>query len=159
MGNVSAFVRTAAVLVGLANLAAYLFVGSSEALIGDDAGGLSAWPFLFLLVLFSVAVGLLVAEVLLRLPRPGLEGGFFRRYAAMVLGCCLGGTLSVVLLTVTIVLCATLSSQDAISVPMTLLFGAYFAVYAGLLGLAEGLFLGLPLAGLLRVFRGGTVAR
>ncbi len=36
----SAFVRISAVLVGMANLAAYLYVGSSEALIGDAEGAI-----------------------------------------------------------------------------------------------------------------------
>ena len=96
--------------------------------------------YLLLLVLFSVAVGVLIAEVVLRLFGPALEGNFSRRYAVAALGCCVGGTLSVVLLTVTIILYATLTFQDAVSIPTTLLLGAYFATYAGLLGLAEGLF-------------------
>ena len=140
------FVRLSAAFVGVMNLAAYLFVGSSEALIGDDAGELLAWPYLLFLMLFSISVGLLIAEVLLRLLRPTLEGNFLRRYAAAVLGCCVGGILSVVLLTLIIVMYATLTSQDGVSLPTSLLLGAYFAIYAGLLGLAEGLFLGLPFA-------------
>ncbi len=157
--SLATFVRIMAVLVGMANLVAYLFVGSSEALIGDDAGELPAWPYILLLVFFSAAVGLVVAEVLLRLLRPALEGNFLRRYTATVLSYCIGGTLSVVLLTVTIILYATLTSQDAFSVSTTLLLGASFAVYVGLLSLVEGLVLGLPLAGLLGMFRDETGAR
>ncbi len=130
----------------MANLAAYLFVSSSEALIGDDAGELPGWPYLLLLVIFAVAVGLLAAEVLLRLFRPALGGNFVKRYAVAALGCCFGGTLSVVLLALVIFLYAALTSQEAVSPSRTLLLGAFFAVYAGLLGLVEGLFLGLPLA-------------
>ena len=140
------FVRASAVLVGLANLAAYLFVSGSEALIGDDAGELMGWPYLSLLVIFAVAVGLLVAEVLLTIFRTALGGNFLRRYAAAVLGCCVGVVLSVVLLTLIIVVYALLTSQEAFSPSRVLLLGAFFAAYASLLGLVEGLFLGLPFA-------------
>ena len=141
-----AFVRIAAVLVGMANLILYLFVGSSETLIGDDAGELPGWPETLLLSFFSTVIGLLTAEVLLRLLRPMLEGGFLTRYAAAVLGCCLGGILSVALLTVSIVAYAILASEDAFSIRTAFGLGAYFAVFAGLLGFVEGLFVGLPFA-------------
>lgn len=140
------FVRVAAVFIGMANLVAYLLISSSEALVGDDAGEGPGWPYLLLLGLFSVLVGLLTAEILLRLPGPILEGSFLRRYAAAVLGCCVGGVLSVVPWTVVIISYATLTSQEAFSVSTSLALGGYFAVCAGLLGLAEGLFFGVPLA-------------
>ncbi len=69
-----------------------------------------------------------------------------KRYAVAALGCCFGGTLSVVLLALVIFLYAALVSQEAVTPFRPLLLGAFFAVYAGLLGLVEGLFLGLPLA-------------
>ena len=146
------FVRISAVLVGLANLTLYLYAGSSEALLGDDAGELPSWSGSLAFTLYAIVVGLVTAEILLRFLRFALGGSLPVRYAATVLGFCVGGVCSVLLLTVAVPLYATLTTEAGVSIPRSLILGAYFAVYAGLVGLLEGLLLGLPLAAVLGRF-------
>ena len=78
-------------LVGLANLVIYVYVGSSEALLGDDAGGELRWSALLALTLYAIVVGLLTAEILLKSLESALTRNFSTRYAATVLGFCIGG--------------------------------------------------------------------
>ena len=136
-------------LVGLANLVIYVYVGSSEALLGDDAGGELRWSALLALTLYAIVVGLLTAEILLKSLESALTRNFSTRYAATVLGFCIGGVLSCLLLTILILFYATLTTQAGVSIPRSLILGAYFAVYAGLAGLVEGLLLAIPLAAIL----------
>ncbi len=68
------FVRISAVPAGLANLVVYLYVASSEALLGDDAGGELPWSALLALTLRVLVVGRLPAEILLRFLGSALRG-------------------------------------------------------------------------------------
>ena len=87
----AAFLRAAAVLVGLANATLYSMVG--------DAGfeepftwKLEPWPLTTLYAISAIAVGLSISGAFLRFTRRDLQqGGFFARYGLMVMAVCLGG--------------------------------------------------------------------
>ena len=141
--KLAVFLRISAVFVGLANAAVlYGFGDESPARKGEVA-----WSVVLLYALAAVVAGLLAAEFLLRPMRRLLEGGFFLRYAAAVLGVCLGGALTSALLTF-----GTLLSIGSLGEAWTLVFVS--ASLGGTLGLIEGLVLALPLAAILGRFRG-----
>ena len=88
----AAFLRAAAVLVGLANATLYSMVG--------DAGfeerftwKLEPWP---LTTLYAIS------GAFLRFTRRDLQGGFFARYGLMVMAVCLAGVALSLLTAVTI---------------------------------------------------------
>src|SRR3712207_3475125 len=86
------FLRAVFVLVALANL--YVPVAALAAV--SDPAAMSCIARLSIqpsVILAGVVPGLLVAEVLLRLMRPALEGKFLCRYVVIVLGVCLGEVL------------------------------------------------------------------
>ena len=152
------FVRGAAVLVGVANISACVLIGSSDDLLGDFASP-EMRPYLLLYALFGAVAGLLTAEILLKLSRRALlRSGFFTRYAAMMLGTCVGGALTGALFLVT---SSLIFSGFSAGVPAYWLLLDIFAfgVYAGLFGLLEGVLVGLPLAAILGSFTGREAIR
>lgn len=148
----AAIVRISAVLVGLANIYALLAVGMWFAATGaEELEGINGFHFLQGFFIATV-VGLLTAEILLRLARGMLRGHFFARYAAMALGMCLGGVLTILLPVLCFAAAVTVtdSLREAGSVlsattPLTMLSGAT--------GLIEGVVLAFPLAAMLGKFR------
>ena len=149
------FVRVAAVLVALGNW----YVPTTD---GNPALLLEyGWSKVLQSLLVVAVMGLLVAEILLRTMRPLLEGGFLARYVAMAGAVYVGGMLYGALLPFFAVLFSGVSS-DTPGMPDLLerilaglgagMVGAF--VGAGV-GVAEGMILGLPLAGILGLFRNG----
>ncbi len=149
------FVRTAAVLVGLANLAVLAhFFGGSPALptgvVWEDVSLRDATPY----VLCAVVASLVVSEVAIRwFDRLAVFGRFVffeklsRPRAGIVGAVCLGGTLMGVLLSATLLL--RVSPESVWMLPLT---GSYGAVFGAVLGTIEGLLLAPPLAAVLRRF-------
>jgi len=147
------FVRVAAVLVALGNWYV-LTTGGNPALLLEYG-----WSKVLQSLLVVAVMGLLVAEILLRTMRPLLEGGFLARYVAMAGAVYVGGMLYGALLPFCAVLFSGVSS-DTPGMPDLLerilaglgarMVGAF--VGAGV-GVAEGMILGLPLAGILGLFR------
>ncbi len=138
------FLRAVFVLVGVANIYGPLAVEvvSDPAALSRGVARLSIIPPLFLLA--SVVAGLLVAEVLLRLMRPELEGEFPLRYAVIVFGVLLGGVL----------LGAFLGFLLGLGTLEKAIGGAVLgAMVGGGFGLGEGLILAFPLAAILGLFR------
>ena len=142
------FLRAVFVLVGLANIYGPLAVEvlSDPAALSRGADRLSILPSPLL-----VAVpGLLVAEVLLRLMRPELEGEFPLRYVVIVFGVCLGGVLMGALMGFLLGL-GTLERT---------IWGAVLgAMVGGGFGLGEGLILAFPLAAILGLSRNNNGSR
>lgn len=91
--NVTAlkFVKLAAIFVGLANALAF-----SVPLLFERSP--LSWLALPAYTSSAVVAGLLVSRVVIGPARRFLEGGFFARYALIVLGVFLGGMLTGVLL-------------------------------------------------------------
>ena len=98
----------------------------------------------------AVAAGLVAAEVVLRFARRALRGRFFSRYAAMVLGVCLGGALTVLIPALPIA--TPVGIADGEPFGNVLLRAVVFTVYGGLAGVIEGLILAFPLAAFLERF-------
>ena len=82
------FVRAVAVLVGLANM---IVIGDPLDVVGSPPSRPLAAHFGALLL--AAVAGLLASEIVLRIGRAALNGGFFARYGIAVLGLCLGGAI------------------------------------------------------------------
>jgi hypothetical protein len=106
------------------------------------------WLTFFLL---QTALGLASAEVALRHSAKALRGGFLDRYAAMAATVWIGGMLCGVALA-----SGGVIRDEALGMAGTVGFGAVASLWGiicgGLLGLMEGLVLGLPLAALSGLF-------
>ena len=141
------FVRVSAVLLGAANVfllaAITLWLAATGAEELEGLNGIHVVLGLFV----ASAAGLLAAEIILRLVRRALQGRFFSRYAAMVLGICLGGALTVLFPALFVAVPVGLAESE--SPHGILLPVAMFTLYGGLGGLIEGSVLALPLAALL----------
>lgn len=139
------FLRMAAVLVALGNWFALM--------TGGDLSRLASYGWAGLLMFFLVptVLGLAAAEVALRLARKPLEGGFLDRYAAMAATGWIGGMLCGVAFA-----WGGFLHDEALGIAGTVGFGAVASLWGifcgGVLGLAEGLVLGLPLAAALGSF-------
>jgi hypothetical protein len=143
------FVRAAAVLAGLANV--FFVVDPRLAFPFADDG--FAESLLLPASLSAVVAGLLAAEVVLRLGRTALGGGFASRYGVAVLGMCLGGAIL-----------AGMNMANSLIAPLftegfgatgvawvypTVAYSLFAAVVGGILGAVEGLVLAFPLAAIL----------
>ena len=142
------FVRVVAILVGLGNM---LYIGDPFDVVGAPSGRPTAT--LIGVLLLSVPVGLVASGIVLRRGRAALAGGFFARYGVAVLGLCLGGAIlggSSSVLTVILNYEPGLPPGPESGIFFilygTLAYGAMAAIVGGVLGLLEGLVLGLPLA-------------
>jgi hypothetical protein len=139
------FLRIAAVLVALGNWCALM--------TGGDLSRLTSygWAELLSFVLVPSVLGLAAAEISLRLAAKALRGSFLERYAALAAKVWIGGMLCGVALASGGVL-----RDEALGVIGTLGFGTVASLWGivcgGVLGLAEGLVLGLPLAALVGSF-------
>jgi hypothetical protein len=146
-------VRISAVFVGVLNALFYSMAGDSA--LGEPltfSRDLEPWPLTALYALAAVAAGLLASEVVLRFVGGGLRSDFYARHLTLVLAVCVGGMLLGTLLTAASVL--TDSAVPATDRTVRALFLAPFAGFVGaLLGLAEGMLVAIPLAGLLGLFR------
>lgn len=146
--------RVAAVLVALGNW--YVTTGGKPAVL-VEFGWSKALQSLFV----AAAVGLLVAEVLIRGMRPLLEGGFLARYIAMAGAVYVGGMAYGALLAFWggffgVPPDASNGVPDLIDqIFGGLVVGAVGALMGALVGVAEGLILGFPLAAVLGLFRNG----
>ena len=145
------FVRATAVVVGLANA---LVIGDPLGVVGAPAERQSA-TFAGFLILAALA-GLAASEIALRRGRSALGGGFLARYGVAVLGLCLGGA---ILGGSSWVVTSLLNyapgppggpeSGLLFFAYATFAYGSIAALGGGVLGLLEGLILGLPLSALL----------
>ncbi len=139
------FLRIAAVLVALGNWGALMTGGDLSRLAGYG------WSELLTSALIPTVLGLAAAEFAIRLARNLLEGGFLDRYAAMATTVWIGGMLYGVALAWGGVL-----HDEALGIAGTAGFGAVASLWGVLVGevvgLAEGLVLGLPLAAVLGLF-------
>lgn len=165
------FVRVAAVLVGLANLAGVIlwFVGGLNTLAGEGASLGEALPA----TLVAVVAGLVTSRIVLRtFELPGR--GFSHRYWVVVASFCLGGAIEGELLGWLFTLDGTLGAGTFANIvaegPVVLLGALAWAFVPGLVGavmglavgLAEGLVLALGLirlGGHLKIVRQETGAR
>jgi hypothetical protein len=152
------FLRAAAVLVAWSNWYVLTTAGDPAELVEfvQERG----WSGLLAPALIGAAFGLLTAEVVLRLLRAFLEGGFFARYFAMAAAMCFGGMLTGAILTFVPGAFYSGSPGLYLFVPGVveriaggLVVGFIGAWFGGAAGLAEGLILGFPLAGILGLFR------
>ena len=145
--------RTVAVLVGLANA---LVIRDPL----DILGPAHSRPLVALLgtSLLAAVAGLLASEIVLRIGRSALSGGFFARYGVTVLGLCFGGAI----LGGTSIALGILTGQpgaqssrgfDPILLWAVLAYGSIAAVVGGVMGALEGLILAFPLAAILEWFR------
>jgi hypothetical protein len=139
------FLRIAAVLVALGNWCALMTGGDLSRLASY------AWAELLSFVLVPSVLGLAAAEIALRLAAKALRGSFLDRYAALAATVWIGGMVCGVALASGGVL-----RDEALGVIGTLGFGTVASLWGivcgGVLGLAEGLVLGLPLAALVGSF-------
>jgi hypothetical protein len=135
------FLRISAVVVALGNWFVLMTGGDLYRLASYD------WAEWLTFFLVPTVLGLAAAEVALRHATKALRGGFLDRYAAMVATVWIGGMLCGVALASGGVL-----RDEALGVVGTVGFGAVTSLWGvvcgGVLGLAEGLILGLPLAAL-----------
>ncbi len=151
------FVRMAAVLVGLANLAALpLWFGDPAAMREDTSWLVSVAP-----VLVAVIAGMATSEVALRaFELPGRT--FSQRYRISL---CLGGAMMGAPLSMQFAIDGTLGAEPSLAPyadPAVLLgallsvlpVGVVGAVFGLVIGLAEGLVLGLPLGAALGRYAG-----
>jgi hypothetical protein len=140
------FLRVAAVLVALINWCALMTGGDLSRLAGYGPSELLSF------VLVPGVSGLAAAEVALRLAKKPLEGGFQDRYAATVATVWIGGMLCGLVLASGGVL-----RDEALGLTGTIGFGAIASLWGivcgGLVGLIEGLILGLPVATVLGLIR------
>ena len=132
------FVRAVAVLVGLTN----------ALVIRDPLDVVSSphsRPLVALLgtLLLAAAAGLLASEIVLRLGRTPLSGGFLARYGITVLGMCLGGAI----LAGSSIALGVLTGQpgaqnsggfDPVLLWAALAYGLIAAVVGGVMGAMEG---------------------
>lgn len=139
-----------AVLVGLANALA----------VGDPFGAVAApaerpTATLIAVLVLSVLAGLAASGVVLKLGRSALDGGFFARYGVTVLGLCLGGAIlgGSFWVVGSLLNYAPGPSQSPESGVFSWCTRPWLtgrsALVGGVLGLLEGLVLGLPLAAIL----------
>ena len=139
------FLRIAAVLVAHGNWCALMTGGDLSRLASYDR---AEWLTFFLL---PSVLGLAAAEVALRHAAKALRGGFLDRYAAMAAAVWIGGMLCGVALA-----SGGVIRDEALGMAGTVGFGAVASLWGiicgGLLGLMEGLVLGLPLAALSGLF-------
>jgi hypothetical protein len=161
------FLRVAAVLVAWGN--AYLPAIVFPTVAGNPAGltefvrslGWSeALQSLFFGVVLGAVAGLLTAEVVFRLMRSLLEGGFLARYGAMVAAVCFGGLLygAIQMFVYGSLLSGSSNLYDIVPGVVERVIGGlglgfFGAVVGGMIGLVEGLILGFPLAAILGLFR------
>ena len=147
-------VRTAAVLIGFANIAVFVLISDKPL---EDAssyflGDLPQWPVIVLYAISAIGAGLLISAVVLEFMQSGLRGCFFARYGVMVLAVCLGGMLLSVLLSA-----VTYAFEDHLTVTRRITWALssapFTAVAGGVLGAAEGVILAFPLAAILGRFR------
>jgi hypothetical protein len=144
-------IRVSAVLVAMGNLYVLTIGGNPAALTSID------WSEVWLVETIAIVTGLIAAlvtaEVLLRWARPALEGGFLLRYAVIVLSVGLGGFLNGALAPFGILF------DGSFSIPERVLLlvgaGSVAALLGGMIGLAEGLIVALPLAIILGLFKRG----
>src|SRR3712207_5981038 len=133
------FLRIAAVLVALGNWCALVTGGDLSRLVSYG------WVELLSFVLVPSVLGLTAGEISLRLAAKALRGSFLDRYAALAATVWIGGMLCGVALASGGVL-----RDEALGVIGAVGFGAVASLWGivcgGVLGLAEGLVLGLPLA-------------
>jgi hypothetical protein len=142
----------AAVLVGLANLAALsLWFGDPAAMREDTSWVVSVAP-----ALVAVIAGLATSEVALRaFELPGRT--FSQRYRIAVISVCLGGAMMGAPLSMQFAIDGTLGAEPSLApyADPTVLLGALLSVlpvgvvgatFGLVIGLAEGLVLGCPLA-------------
>ena len=143
------FLRLAAVLVALVNWCALMTDGDLSRLASYGRAELLSF------VLVPTVLGLAAAEAALRLAKKPLQGNFLDRYAATTATVWIGGMLCGVALASGGVL-----HDEALGVAGTVGFGAIASLWGiicgGLLGLIEGLILGLPLAAVLGSFGKGN---
>jgi hypothetical protein len=120
---------------------------------GGDLSRLASygWAESLSFALVPSVLGLAAAEISLRLAAKALRGSFLERYAALAATVWIGGMLCGVALASGGVL-----RDEALGVVATIGFGAVASLWGiicgGVLGLAEGLVLGLPLAASLGLF-------
>ncbi len=146
------FVRVAAVLVGLANLAALpLWFGNPYALRDETSLGETLAP-----VLAALIAGLATSEIVLRVfELPGRSS--FYRYSVVATSVSLGGAIMGAPLSVQFAIDGTLGADPPpalyadpfallLALVSTLPVGLVGAVFGLVIGMAEGLVLALPLA-------------
>lgn len=155
MDPMGIFVRVAAVLVGLTNLAALAGLNSvGEAIRRGDV----TWEYDALPVVLAVAVaGLATSEIVLRWLGASITArGFAPRYRASVFAVGLGGALMGFLLAYVLTVERVLGPGPP-SIPGLVLValgpGLVGLAFGLVLGLAEGFILALPLAAVLGTFR------
>ena len=150
----AAFVRILVVLVGMANMFLFSLAGDGEHGRVFNLNLDPWWPQNILYALAAVVAGLLVSSIALRFARRELEGGAFARYGVMVLAICLGGAVLSVMLRASDIL---FDEREPMPQGLEVLYHiALPAVAGGIVGLIEGVYLGLPLAWLLGMFGGRT---
>ena len=139
------FLRTAAVFIGLANLAVPL-------LLAPPYTGIT-WSETFLSAVFlAMTAGLLTTELVLLLLRPALESSrLLIRYITVLGMICLGGILFGFLVPLAGLFDSSMALGDRISRAIAVGFAG--ALVGGVIGLVEGLILGLPLAMILSLFK------
>ncbi len=152
-----AFLLAAAALVGLANATLYSLISdnSLDRLFELRPGP----PALFLMyALCGVFVGIAISGVLLLVAERDLRDRFFARYGLMVLSVCIGGMVLSPFLT-TVMFFFDNEAYMPTSTSELLSAILFSTLPGGVLGAAEGVVLGLPLAGLLGRFRDETDTR
>ena len=140
--------RTVAICVGLLNVGVIGLAGDSPYLGYTDLA--SSPTALGMAALCAAAAGLVASEIVLRLMRPALQGGFSLRYGILVLTMCLGGAIFGVLITVGASLGASSGGDYYVGLAMS---GAVGALFGGQMGFLEGLVFAFPLAAILGRFR------
>ncbi len=148
------FVRSAAILVGLMNVAMFSLVAElpHDEVLQSFPGELPPWPDLLLYALLAILAGLLSSEIVLRFMRSALLRDFYVRYLVMALAVFLGGVLLGALIpTVSVLLDGSMTVENRIAgAPFRFVFGA---MLGGVSGFAEGPILAFPLAAILGLFR------
>lgn len=148
------FTRATAVFVGLANLAAVVWLGNERGFRGNDVGW-DVLPVTLALMLAVVLTGLATSEIMLRRFGPSslLAPGFAPRYNVVVFAVGLGGALTGGLLAFSYTVMALFTEPLAMNVlegVLRALIPALLGAVAGFgLGLVEGAVLALPLAAIL----------
>ena len=144
--------RLMAVGVGLINALACSVV--ADTVVGEPqtfSWAMEPWPLTMLYAFFAIMAGLLVSEILLRLMRSSLSGGFFARYLTLILAVSLGGTLMGASLTLLTLSDVSMQFEDRLYT--VLIFFPLVAVVGCVIGLTEGVILAFPLAVILGRFR------
>ncbi|MGH3149049.1 MAG: hypothetical protein ACRDTR_24980 [Rubrobacter sp.] len=149
----AAFVRIAAVLVGLANVSLLSIAGYGP-LENVLIWNLDPWwPQNVLYVLSAIVAGLLISSIFLRFTGRALQESFFARYGVMVLAICLGGAVLSGFLSIIVAVSfdSPLTIEERLLEALSAL--PFTIVAGGVLGTAEGMILGFPLAAILGRFR------